>query len=90
MEEMMALEEERVARMTAHPEGQEIEEKVTGGKTAEDESIVRRELNKADPSGRSSDDFRLPSSDFLSGSVQGVLGGEKESNTCLVTLGSFG
>jgi hypothetical protein len=53
MEEMMALEEERVARMTARPEGQEIEEKVMGGKTAEDENIVRRELNKADPSGRS-------------------------------------
>jgi hypothetical protein len=53
MEEMMALEEERVARMTARPEGQEIEEKVVGGKTAEDENIVRRELNKADPSGMS-------------------------------------
>jgi hypothetical protein len=53
MEEMMALEEERVARMTARPEGQEIEEKVEGGKTAEDENIVRRELNKADPSGTS-------------------------------------
>jgi len=51
MEEMMALEEERVARMTTRPEGQEIEEKVEGGKTAEDENIVRRELNKADPSG---------------------------------------
>ena len=51
MEEMMALEEERVARMTARPEGQEIEEKIGGEKTAEDENIVRRELNKADPSG---------------------------------------
>jgi len=51
MEEMMALEEERVARMTARPEGQEIEEKAGGEKTAEDENIVRRELNKADPSG---------------------------------------
>jgi phosphatidylinositol 4-kinase len=54
MEEMMALEEERVARMTARPEGAEIEEKEEGGnKTAEDENIVRRELNKADPSGKS-------------------------------------
>jgi hypothetical protein len=55
MEEMMALEEERVARMTARPEGVEIEEKVSveGNKTAEDENIVRRELNKADPSGMS-------------------------------------
>ncbi|RSH90569.1 Phosphatidylinositol 4-kinase pik1alpha (PI4-kinase)(PtdIns-4-kinase) [Saitozyma podzolica] len=49
MEEMMALEEERVTRMTELPEGVSIE----GGKegnTAEDEGIVRRELNKADPS----------------------------------------
>jgi hypothetical protein len=55
MEEMMALEEERVARMTARPEGVEIEEKVSveGNKTAEDENIVRRELNMADPSGMS-------------------------------------
>lgn len=52
MEEMMALEEERVARMTERPEGVEIEEQREGdNKTAEDESIVRRELNKADPSG---------------------------------------
>jgi phosphatidylinositol 4-kinase len=51
MEEMMALEEERVARMTERPEGAEIEERDGGGKTAEDENIVRRELNKADPSG---------------------------------------
>jgi phosphatidylinositol 4-kinase len=52
MEEMMALEEERVTRMTELPEGVSIE----GGKegnTAEDEGIVRRELNKADPSGTS-------------------------------------
>lgn len=53
MEEMMALEEERVARMTERPEGAEIEEQREGdNKTAEDESIVRRELNKADPSGK--------------------------------------
>lgn len=51
MEEMMALEEERVARMTERPEGAEIEEVQGENKTAEDESIVRRELNKADPSG---------------------------------------
>jgi phosphatidylinositol 4-kinase len=53
MEEMMALEEERVLRMTERPEGVGIE----GGKegnTVEDEGIVRRELNKADPSGESS------------------------------------
>lgn len=53
MEEMMALEEERVARMTERPEGAEIEEREGDNKTAEDESIVRRELNKADPSGGS-------------------------------------
>ncbi|WVQ68568.1 uncharacterized protein L199_006777 [Kwoniella botswanensis] len=65
MEEMMALEEERVARMTDRPEGVEITTSSTpvdgksdgagagaegGHQTAEDEGIVRRELNKADPS----------------------------------------
>ncbi|ODN77738.1 hypothetical protein L202_04877 [Cryptococcus amylolentus CBS 6039] len=55
MEEMMALEEERVERMTDRPQGVEITEggdqggNGSGG-TAEDEGIVRRELNKADPS----------------------------------------
>ncbi|WOO79640.1 Phosphatidylinositol 4-kinase pik1 [Vanrija pseudolonga] len=51
MEEMMALEEERVSRMTHRPEGVQIDTGVsTEGKTAEDEGIVRREINKADPS----------------------------------------
>ncbi|WWC90413.1 uncharacterized protein L201_005348 [Kwoniella dendrophila CBS 6074] len=59
MEEMMALEEERVARMTDRPEGVEVHESSSSnpsdgndnsGQTAEDEGIVRRELNKADPS----------------------------------------
>nr|XP_019045014.1 Atypical/PI4K protein kinase [Kwoniella bestiolae CBS 10118]OCF23944.1 Atypical/PI4K protein kinase [Kwoniella bestiolae CBS 10118] len=62
MEEMMALEEERVARMTDRPEGVEVattsredgkNDSADGsgnGQTAEDEGIVRRELNKADPS----------------------------------------
>ncbi|ORX34569.1 kinase-like domain-containing protein [Kockovaella imperatae] len=49
MEEMMALEEERVERMTDRPEGVEFATS-SGGQTAEDEGIVRRELNKADPS----------------------------------------
>ena len=53
MEEMMALEEERVERMTDRPEGVGVEEGKEEGKTAEDEGIVRRELNKADPSGAS-------------------------------------
>lgn len=61
MEEMMALEEERVARMTARPDDEgEVVLRVAVGQedgrgesegTAEDEGIVRRELNKADPSG---------------------------------------
>jgi len=51
MEEMMSLEEERVERMTDRLEGVGIEEGKDEGKTAEDEGIVRRELNKADPSG---------------------------------------
>ena len=53
MEEMLALEEERVERMTDRPEGVGIQESKQEGKTAEDEGIVRRELNKADPSGMS-------------------------------------
>lgn len=51
MEEMMALEEERVARMTDRPSGIDIEgSSKDEAQTAEDEGIVRRELNKADPS----------------------------------------
>jgi len=59
MEEMMSLEEERVARMTDRQEGEEVVSagvNAAGGEgssTAEDEGIVRRELNKADPSGES-------------------------------------
>jgi len=58
MEEMMSLEEERVARMTDRQEGEEVVSagvNAAGGEgssTAEDEGIVRRELNKADPSGK--------------------------------------
>lgn len=64
MLEMMALEEERVERMTDRPPGADLPiptaEASGGGDeghehdhergTAEDEGIVRRELNKADPS----------------------------------------
>lgn len=49
MEEMMALEDERVNRMTTRPEGVTVEG-AGDSKTAEDEGIVRREINKADPS----------------------------------------
>lgn len=49
MEEMMALEEERVQRMTTRPEGVDVQGS-SEGQTAEDEGIVRREINKADPS----------------------------------------
>ena len=52
MQEMMSLEEERVARMTAQPEGYTVQPSHSDGKTAEDESIIRRELNKEDPSGK--------------------------------------
>jgi phosphatidylinositol 4-kinase len=51
MEEMMALEEERVQRMTDEPVGVVVQPNDTNAKLAEDESIIRRELNKADPSG---------------------------------------
>ncbi|WVN86146.1 uncharacterized protein L203_101307 [Cryptococcus depauperatus CBS 7841] len=56
MHEMMSLEEERVQRMTDRPQGADIElpsecrEAAESRGTAEDEGIVRRELNKADPS----------------------------------------
>lgn len=62
MEEMMSLEEERVARMTDRQEGEGVDfgtAKDGGEKnTAEDEGIVRRELNKADPSGESEEGLR--------------------------------
>ncbi|KAG8961256.1 Phosphatidylinositol 4-kinase pik1alpha (PI4-kinase)(PtdIns-4-kinase) [Tulasnella sp. 419] len=54
MQEMLALEEERMARMREQVEneagGDVMIRETAGGKTAEDEGIVRRELNKADPS----------------------------------------
>ncbi|KDQ60807.1 hypothetical protein JAAARDRAFT_31790 [Jaapia argillacea MUCL 33604] len=53
MKEMIALEEERMDRMRENREGDGMMRiGDTGGdmKTAEDESIIRRELNKADPS----------------------------------------
>lgn len=50
MAEMMSLEEERVSRMTSKPEGVTVQPSAVNDKTAEDESIIRRELNKADPS----------------------------------------
>lgn len=53
MEEMLALEEERMARMRENGVN-EGSLKITPGisdmKTAEDEGIIRRELSKADPS----------------------------------------
>ena len=62
MQEMMALEEERVERM------KETDNDVTVGigqphmsaKNAEDEGIVRRELNKVDPSGMCAKFFHFP------------------------------
>ncbi|KAG8954614.1 Phosphatidylinositol 4-kinase pik1alpha (PI4-kinase)(PtdIns-4-kinase) [Tulasnella sp. 424] len=52
MQEMLALEEERMQRMQERVDGPSlpIARDTPGGKTAEDESIVRRELTKADPS----------------------------------------
>lgn len=53
MQEMLALEEERMQRMKERVEGESgvLVRETPGGKTQEDENIVRRELNKADPSG---------------------------------------
>ncbi|KAG8912637.1 Phosphatidylinositol 4-kinase pik1alpha (PI4-kinase)(PtdIns-4-kinase) [Tulasnella sp. 408] len=52
MQEMLSLEEERMQRMQETVDGPSLPlaRDTPGGKTAEDESIVRRELNKADPS----------------------------------------
>ncbi|KAJ8454205.1 hypothetical protein ONZ45_g19394 [Pleurotus djamor] len=50
MKEMIALEEERMARMRGDPQDM-LQMDISGStKSAEDESIIRRELNKADPS----------------------------------------
>ncbi|EJU05658.1 hypothetical protein DACRYDRAFT_113717 [Dacryopinax primogenitus] len=52
MKEMMSLEEERMQRMS-EAEGEDVGLGMSGSanrKTAEDETIVRRELNKSDPS----------------------------------------
>ncbi|ESK97006.1 phosphatidylinositol 4-kinase [Moniliophthora roreri MCA 2997] len=53
MQEMLALEEERMARMRETREGESsirMGDIGDGLKTAEDESIIRKELSKADPS----------------------------------------
>ncbi|KIL69763.1 hypothetical protein M378DRAFT_69366 [Amanita muscaria Koide BX008] len=53
MKEMLALEEERMQRMRDHEDGSQIMQAgdISGSmKSAEDENIIRRELNKADPS----------------------------------------
>jgi len=53
MNEMLALEEERMERMRDHGEDEQLMGlgDVSGSmKSAEDEHIIRRELNKADPS----------------------------------------
>lgn len=54
MAEMISLEEQRMARMMEHGEGEGIKGISDPGRTSntkEDEAIVRRELNRADPSG---------------------------------------
>jgi phosphatidylinositol 4-kinase len=54
MKEMMALEEERMERTKEHREGGGVGYlRLTAGSalnSAEDESIIRKELNKVDPS----------------------------------------
>lgn len=55
MAEMIGLEEQRMARMMEHGEGEGIKGISDPGRasnTKEDEAIVRRELNRADPSGK--------------------------------------
>ncbi|KAK7054859.1 Phosphatidylinositol 4-kinase pik1alpha (PI4-kinase)(PtdIns-4-kinase) [Paramarasmius palmivorus] len=56
MQEMLALEEERMARMKETRDGENsirVGDMSGGLKTAEDESIIRKELSKADPSAMS-------------------------------------
>jgi len=51
MQEMLALEEQRTQRMRENHEDDKIRLEISGSaKSAEDEDIIRRELNKADPS----------------------------------------
>jgi len=52
MTEMLALEEERMERMREHREGESMMQvgNVGGGMKTEDEGIIRRELNRVDPS----------------------------------------
>jgi len=52
MKEMLALEEERMERMKGSEGDVMMRGSVASGssKTAEDEGIIRRELNKVDPS----------------------------------------
>ncbi|KAH0830583.1 kinase-like protein [Lanmaoa asiatica] len=50
MQEMLALEEERMARMREGETGFEESASSGGMKTAEDEGIIKRELSKVDPS----------------------------------------
>lgn len=52
MQEMLALEEERMERMKGSEGDVMMRSTVVSGtsKTAEDEGIIRRELNKVDPS----------------------------------------
>lgn len=50
MQEMLALEEERMARMREGEIGFEESRSSGGMKTAEDEGIIKRELSKVDPS----------------------------------------
>jgi hypothetical protein len=53
MKEMLALEDERMERMREHREGDgmmRISDSGYGIRTAEDDGIIRRELNKVDPS----------------------------------------
>lgn len=55
MAEMIGLEEQRMARMMEHGEGEGIKgisDPGRGSNIKEDEAIVRRELNRADPSGK--------------------------------------
>lgn len=91
MKEMIALEEERMERMREHKEGEGMMHigAVGNMKTAEDETIIKRELNKADPSAVIfSESWTTKKVSFIIWAIAGLQFPSPESNTTRLTLWS--